>query len=145
MAEKMVFPSHDGAADPAAKFTIPDEVQAKWPELVKLVLETESMDDNEKQYWFDILPSMKAEQVDRLFNILQTEKDKLAELEKKYQEEIKTLNEKHLIEWQELQLKATKEKIKSETDDRMVEAQVEGIFMDLRDADAQIGFPNHKA
>jgi hypothetical protein len=85
------------------KFQVADEVQAKYPHLVTLIKGTESMDDNEKQYWFDVLPTMTDEQVDRLFAILQNEKDKLDELEKKYQEEIKKLNEKHLAEWQELQ------------------------------------------
>ena len=99
------------ATTPETRFAIPDEVQTKYPELVKLVIATESMDDNEKQYWFDILPSMTAEQVDRLFNILETERVKLEELEQKYQEEIKTLNEKHLIEWQEFQLKSAKDKV----------------------------------
>jgi uncharacterized protein YsxB (DUF464 family) len=84
-----------------SKFIINDEVQAKYPQLVNLIKDTESMDDNEKQYWFDVLPTMSDEQVDRLFAILQSEKDKLDELEKKYQEEIRVLNEKHLIEWQE--------------------------------------------
>ncbi|MDP5038855.1 MAG: hypothetical protein NWP80_00225, partial [Candidatus Gracilibacteria bacterium] len=49
-----------------------------------------------------------------LFNILETERKKLEELELKYQHEIKTLNEKHLIEWQEFQLKDSKDKIKKE-------------------------------
>ncbi|HBA44940.1 TPA: hypothetical protein DEG21_03760 [Patescibacteria group bacterium] len=77
-----------------------------------MVLNTESMDNNEKQYWFDILPSMTDEQVDRLFDILETERKKLEELESKYQDEIKNLNEKHLIEWQEFQTKESREKIK---------------------------------
>ncbi len=93
-------------------FQILDEIQTKYPELIKLTLATESMDNNEKQYWFDILPSMTDEQVDRLFDILETERKKLEELEVKYQEEIKTLNEKHLIEWQEFQVKESKAKIK---------------------------------
>ena len=79
-------------------FTILDEIQSQYGELINLVLNTESMDNNEKQYWFDILPSMTDEQIDRLFDILETERKKLEELEVKYQEEIKTLNEKHLIE-----------------------------------------------
>jgi hypothetical protein len=83
------------------KFHIPDEVQAKWPQLVNLIKDTESMDDNEKQYWFDVLLTMTDEQVDRLFAILQSEKDKLDELEAKYREEIKKLNEKHMAEWNE--------------------------------------------
>lgn len=95
-------------------FQINEEMQTQYPELLKLVLETESMDNDEKQYWFDILPSMTDDQVDRLFNILDTEKKKLEALEDKYQDEIKELNEKHLIEWQEFQLKDSKKKIKEE-------------------------------
>ncbi len=95
-------------------FKINDQVQADYNELVNLIIETESMDDDEKQYWFDIMPSMTDSQVDRLFNILDTEKKKLEALESKYQNEIKNLNEKHLIEWQEFQLKDSKSKIKKE-------------------------------
>jgi len=72
------------------------------------------MDDDERQYWFDIMPSMTDEQIDRLYNILETEKKKLEDLEVKYQTEIKQLNEKHLIEWQEFQMKDSKKKIKEE-------------------------------
>ena len=32
-------------------FTLPDEIQAKFPELIKMILATESMDDAERQYW----------------------------------------------------------------------------------------------
>ena len=96
------------------KFVISDEIQAQYNELVELILKTDSMDDNERQYWFDIMPSMTDEQVDRLFNILDTERKKLQELEEKYQEEIKELNEKHLIEWQDFQMKDSKKKIKEE-------------------------------
>jgi len=92
-------------------FYIADEVQTKYPELIKLILHTESMDDDERQYWFDIMPSMTDSQIDRLYNILETEKKKLEELEDKYQKEIKSLNEKHLIEWQEFQMKKSKEKM----------------------------------
>jgi hypothetical protein len=79
-----------------------------------MILATESMDDDERQYWFDIMPSMTDSQIDRLFNILDTEKKKLEELEIKYQEEIKDLNEKHLIEWQDFQMKDSKKKIAAE-------------------------------
>ena len=92
-------------------FIIPDNIQNTYPELVKMILATDSMDDNERQYWFDILPSMTDEQVDRLYNILDTEKRKLDDLEKKYQDEIKNLNEKHLIEWQDFQIKNAKKKV----------------------------------
>ncbi len=93
-------------------YQIDEEIQAKFPELIKMILLTESMDNDERQYWFDIMPSMTDDQIDRLFNILDTERKKLEELEIKYQDEIKNLNEKHLIEWQEFQMKDSKEKIK---------------------------------
>jgi hypothetical protein len=92
-------------------FQIDDEILAQYKELIDMILVTESMDDDERQYWFDIMPSMTEEQIDRLYNILDTERKKLAELELKYQEEIKQLNEKHLIEWQEFQMKNSKKKI----------------------------------
>ena len=77
---------------------IPDTTSLR---LVDLLLKTDSMDTQEKLYWFEILPSMTEEQIDRLFDILETERIKLEELELKYQEEIKELNEKHLKGWQE--------------------------------------------
>jgi len=92
-------------------FQVDEEVQLKFPELIKMILLTESMDDDERQYWFDIMPSMTDDQIDRLFNIVDTERRKLEELEVKYQDEIKNLNEKHLIEWQEFQIKDSKKKI----------------------------------
>ena len=104
-------------------FIIADETLAQYNELVDLILATESMDDDERQYWFDIMPSMTDEQIDRLYSILDTEKKKLEKLEEKYQDEIKNLNEKHLIEWQEFQMKDSKKKIKeAEADDKKKDA-----------------------
>ncbi len=112
------------------KFRISDEVKAQFPELIVLILETESMDDDERQYWFDIMPSMTNDQIDRLYNILETEKRKLEALEEKYKEEIKELNEKHLIEWQEFQLKDSKNKIKTaEANDKAEEDADEVLAM----------------
>ena len=95
-------------------FYVNDELEAQYPELIKLVLHTESMDDEERQYWFDLLPTMNPQQINRLFEILDTERKKLQELENKYQEEIKLLNEKHLIEWQDYQVKQSKKKLEEE-------------------------------
>ncbi|QOR61229.1 hypothetical protein ACM66Z_07150 [Sulfurovum sp. ST-21] len=91
------------------KFMISNALLKKHALLVKMILATESMDDDERQYWFDILPSMTDRQTERLYNILETERRKLQELEKKYAKEIRILNEKHLIEYQKLQYE---EKIK---------------------------------
>ena len=80
-------------------FFVDDECGFLYPELHTLILNTESMDHEERQYWFDSLPIMTDEQVDELFDILETERIKLGEIEAKYQEEIKKLNEKHSEEW----------------------------------------------
>lgn len=114
------------------KFKISDEMLAEFKELIDLILWTESMDDDERQYWFDILPSMNDNQIDRLFNILNTEKKKLEKLEEKYQKEIKNLNEKHLIEWQEFQMKSSKKKIK-EQEEKEKEDDADDILDMLKD------------
>ena len=95
-------------SDNLSTFQIDAEVQLKYPELVKLIKETESIDDNEKQYWFDILPTSTDEQIDRLFTILSTEKEKLEQVDIEYQKEIRELNRRHLQEWQEFQKQPTK-------------------------------------
>jgi tetratricopeptide (TPR) repeat protein len=63
-----------------------------------LIKETESMDNEEKQYLFDILPGMNEKQISKLVRILMVESQKLYNLELKYQKEIKQLHEKHLKE-----------------------------------------------
>ncbi|MDX9795938.1 MAG: hypothetical protein RBT24_03840 [Arcobacteraceae bacterium] len=82
------------------------------------------MDDDERQYWFDILPSMTDSQIDRLFNILETERKKLEKLEIKYQEQIKALNNnEYSKEWYESQKKDAF--IKSSHEDKIANLQRE--------------------
>jgi len=115
-------------------FYLSDEIQAKYPELIKLILNTESMDDDERQYWFDIMPSMTDSQIDRLYDILETERKKLEELEIKYQKEIKELNEKHLLEWQEFQMKKAKEKMEeAKKNEKKEEADPDDVLSMLDD------------
>ena len=115
-------------------FTITDELQAKYPELIELIIATESMDNDERQYWFDIMPSMTDTQIDRLYDILETERKKLSELEVKYQKEIKTLNEKHLIEWQEMQVKEGKKKVAAaQAEDKATQEDPDEILSMLND------------
>ncbi len=54
---------------------------------------------------------MTNEQIDRLFNILMTERIEIQKLDLQFQEDVKALNEKHLIQWQALQSQKAKEKI----------------------------------
>lgn len=68
--------------------------------LGKLIDNTESMDEEEKKYWLDILPSITSGQSGRLFGILINERIKLRDLDEEYQKKVAVLNEKHLEEWE---------------------------------------------
>lgn len=70
------------------KFVIPEIVKKQYPDLIPLILESESMTDNEREYWFSLLPIMTLDQVNRLRGILQNEKKQLSDLEKKYKDTI---------------------------------------------------------
>lgn len=96
---------------PKKEYTIPDEVKQKYPDLVELIIASASMNDDERQYWFSILPIMTDDQVARLREILATEKQKLAEIDTKYQKQLDQINDKHLIEWQSMKSKEQKEKL----------------------------------
>lgn len=67
--------------------------------LKPMILLAESMSEEDRLYWLDILPSMSRPQVERLINILLDEYVKLRDLEINYQNEIQALNEKHQLEW----------------------------------------------
>lgn len=113
-------------------FKVANFIKEKYPELIEMVLQTQSMDNEEKQYWFDILPSMNNEQIDRLYEILDTERKKLEELEKKYEREIKALNEKSLIDWQNTKSQETQKMIKKqEAEDKDDEEAVSKLLDEL--------------
>jgi len=63
---------------------VPPAVQDSHGPLVDLVLKSESMNDEERQYWIDILPVMTTEQIEQLRIILVNERDQLAAIDEKY-------------------------------------------------------------
>jgi len=77
----------------AVNYNIPDDMLHDNTDLVVLVLESKSINEpKEKQSWFDLYALMNQEQIDKLRDILTREKQKLAEIEARYQakqEEIK--------------------------------------------------------
>jgi len=87
------------------QFTVPQVVTDKYPDLVELIKKTESMSDDERDYWFQILPIMTEEQVTRLKTILAEESKQLSKLDDQYQDELSKLNKKHLEEWNMFQHK----------------------------------------
>lgn len=65
-------------------FEAPEKFLNQYPELVAMILRSESMNDSERQYWFNLTEVMNKEQVEKLRGILTRERQKLAEIEAKY-------------------------------------------------------------
>lgn len=63
---------------------VPADVRAKFGELVDMIVASESMNDDERRYWIDILPVMNDDQVSKLKDILVRERDQLAAIDAKY-------------------------------------------------------------
>ena len=87
----------------ALLFTIPIEFIEKMPALVILLLMSKSMNEAaEKQSWFNLLPLMTDEQIAKLNDILLREKQKLEEIEKKYEEKKFEIKKKYLMKRQNM-------------------------------------------
>lgn len=66
-------------------FRISPEIQKGHPELVRLILHSESMNDDERQYWYNLAKVMKPEQKLKLQDILIRERDKLAQIDRMFE------------------------------------------------------------
>ncbi len=74
----------DSAAGASGSLNIPDEVRKRFPDLIALIFASQSMNDEERQYWVNILPIMTPEQIQNLRDILENERKQLAAIDKKY-------------------------------------------------------------
>ena len=87
----------------AEKFTIPDEFLTTMPEIIILIFNSKSMDtQEEKQSWFNLLPMMNKDQMDKLRDILTREKQKLLEIEQKYEQKKGELKDKYTQKWEDM-------------------------------------------
>jgi len=76
---------------------IPADLRKEHKELIQLILDSESMNDEERQYWVNILPVMTPAQVQNLQDILENEKRQLATIDRKYAKEIESIGEQQLL------------------------------------------------
>jgi hypothetical protein len=67
---------------------VPPALRESHGELVDLILRSESMNDEERQYWVDILPVMTPDQVQQLRGILENERSQLAAIDAKYAQDV---------------------------------------------------------
>lgn len=65
-------------------FRIPAKLLENDAELVDYIMKSESMKDEERQYWFNLYEVMNEQQVEKLRDILKREREKLAEIDAKY-------------------------------------------------------------
>src|SRR3989338_9293851 len=89
-----------GAAQPAeaSVVVVPDDVKQKFPDLIELILRSESMNDEERQYWINILPIMTDDQIQNLRQILTNERDQLAAIDAKYSKEIEQIGQEEFLQ-----------------------------------------------
>lgn len=127
--EQTLLAGAGAAMGPPAKFSVPSIVKEKFPDLIKLIKETESMNDDERDYWFQILPIMTEDQIKKFQDILINERKQLARLDKEYEQELTKLNEKHMVEWKEFESKEqraalAKKETKAEKAERVKEDEL---------------------
>lgn len=87
----------DDSSGSASGITISDDLRTKFPDLIELILQSESMNDEERQYWVNILPIMTPEQVQNLRDILDNEKAQLSAIDEKYSSQLDAGQQKELI------------------------------------------------
>lgn len=100
--------------DPKITGKIPADIAAKYPDLEALIMGTESMTDEERDYWFQILPIMTDEQIQKLIGILTHEKEQLTKLDSEYQDQIQKLDQKNMLEAKEHEQRAKREALKKQ-------------------------------
>lgn len=94
-----------------AFYIIPALVREKFPDLIKLIYETESMNQEEREYWLQILPIMSEEQIVKFRGILVNEKEQLSKLDQEYEQEMARIN-KPVQQLDEAKMKQTSEELK---------------------------------
>jgi len=96
------------------KYIVPKLIRQTFPDLIKLIYETESMNEEEREYWLQIMPIMTEDQITKFRGILVNEKEQLSKLDNEYHSEMSRINKSHAPAIDEEKLRARMEKIKTE-------------------------------
>ncbi|MBI5411998.1 hypothetical protein HZA43_02360 [Candidatus Peregrinibacteria bacterium] len=100
----------DEKKPPALK--IPTETQQKFPDLVESIQKSQSMDQEEHQYWIDALPVMTEDQIKNLRDILESEQKQLEKAKKDHEKATGEIAEKYKVNFDSFQYKERKRLIK---------------------------------
>lgn len=104
----------------AMEFTISDSFLENKANLVVLILKSKSLaKKEEKQSWFNLIPMMNEDQIWKLRNILTREKDKIAEIDTKYEKKKEEIKEKYQTRFNSVEYSKKMTKMKDiESDNR---------------------------
>ena len=116
-----------------SKLTIPADVQQKYPQLLELIKGSESMNDEERQYWINILPIMTPDQVKNLSDILENERKQLAAIDAKYQTEIQRIGQTEVTRQTEEERKKRRDQRASseDTDKKQEDAAADDLLKQI--------------
>jgi len=103
-------PQPSGAQATSTGLVIPPEVQEKFAPILVLIQGSESMNNEERQYWINILPIMTPEQLKNLEEILSSEKKQLAAIDAKYSKEMTQVAGGAAVASMEQKIRSQKEK-----------------------------------
>jgi len=120
--------NEDYIAEAESEYIIPDIVRDKFPDLIKLIFETDSMKEEEREYWLQILPIMGEEQIVKFRKILTDEKEQLEKLDQKYKEEAEKYGASKSISEEDMKKRIDDMK-KAEADSEVNEEQAEADLL----------------
>lgn len=85
---------------------VSEELRAQFPDLIPLILGSESMNDEERQYWLSILPIMTPDQVKNLQDILENERNQLKAIDDKYAKQLEEMGQPEALQAMDQQIRA---------------------------------------
>jgi hypothetical protein len=111
----------------ATPLKISEEVQKKFPDLIELIKASQSMNDEERQYWADVLLVMTEEQIQNLRGILENEKKQMEEANQRLQKGVAEDEAQIKVHFDEIKYKEKKRMLeeaekKSEDEEKKSEA-----------------------
>ncbi len=113
------------------KYIIPKIVLERYPELVEMLKKSESIDDDEKNYWFGALETMDEDQVKSLREILEDEISQLKKIEEEGHKE--AIQEIDKVKNEMIEKQIMEDRKKAEEERREKEAKIRKEEEDRQD------------
>lgn len=125
-----------GAKSDDKSLSISEEIRQKFPDIIDLILGSESMNAEERQYWVNILPIMTPDQLKQLQDILQNERKQLSAIDAKYSKEIDTIGQEQFMKQvaEERRRRREERMKKEENTEKNEEEEAQNLLQKISDA-----------